>query len=166
MEGQFLIRFIREYLPILIFLFGVAIVAGGWVVFESARSLLKRDEVEKLRRRVDELEREQIQFRAPVPPPRKSPKEPMVLATRWVRKGGAATSSDGGCLVLVDDLFPNDSRALITVRIDGAPVRQRYEMEAGESLELEGKSGFYTVELGAISTNEAQISGWLRSHHG
>jgi len=164
MDNQFLIRFIRENLPILMFVFLLAILAGGWVVFESARSLLKRDDVEKLRRRVEELEREQARSTFPAQA-RRATTDPMVLSTRWVAKGHAATSSDGGCLVLLDQVMPEHARVLLTIRIDGLPVRLRHAVQAGESMELEGKFGFYTVEVGAVSGQQAQLSGWLRSHH-
>lgn len=164
MDNQFLIRFIRENLPILMFVFLLALLAGGWVVFESARSLLKRDEVDKLRRRVEELERSQALLVQPAPP-RKTIGGPMVLSTRWVGRGGAATSSDGGCLVLVEEVIPASSQVLLTVRIDGVPVRERQAVSAGESLELDGKFGFYTVEVGAVSGHQAQVSGWLRNRH-
>lgn len=164
MDNQVLIRFIRENLPILMFVFLLMVLAGGWVIFESARSLLKRDDVEKLRRRVEELEREQA-LMIHTAPQRKATSDPMVLSTRWVQKGRAATSSDGGCLVLVDEVLPLQSRVLLTVRIDGVPVRHRHELHAGDSIELDGKFGFYTVEVGAVSGQQAQVSGWLRSRH-
>lgn len=164
MDNQFLIRLIRENLPILMFVFLLALLAGGWVVFESARSLLKRDEVEKLRRRVEELERSQALLTHPAPA-RKAIGDPMVLSTRWVQRGGAATSSDGGCLVLVDEVIPASSQVLLTVRIDGVPVRQHHPLNAGDTIELDGKFGFYTVEVGAVSGHQAQVSGWLRNRH-
>jgi hypothetical protein len=166
MESQFLIRFIRDNLPFLLFIFFLAVLLGGWVVFESARSLLKRDDVDKLQRRVFELEREQARFsnqnRAPV---RRNTSDPQVLSTRWVSRGGAATTSDGGCLVLVDDVIGEEGKALLTIRIDGMPLRQRHPINVGESVELPGKSGYYTVEIGSISGMQTQISAWLRSRH-
>ncbi|HVT92468.1 MAG TPA: hypothetical protein VHD76_06455 [Bryobacteraceae bacterium] len=164
MDNEVFIRFVRENLPILMFVFLLVVLAGGWVVFESARSLLRRDDVDKLRRRVEELEREQARLTNPTLARRVST-DPVVLTTRWVSKGRAATSSDGGCLVLVDEVIPARLSALLTVRVDGEPAHQRYPFQSGECVEVEGKFGFYTVEVGAISGDRVQVTGWLRSRH-
>ncbi len=163
-DNAFLLRFVRDNLPVLMFLFLAAILAGAWVLFESARNLIRRDEVDRLRRRVDELEREQARRLHPAPPMHVT-RDPVVLPTRWVPKGGAATTADGGCLLLVDDIRIDGSHAVVTVRIDGLPARQKQAIAAGQTIELGGRLGTYTVQLGGVLPQQVQLSAWLRSRH-
>lgn len=163
-ENVSLLRFVRDNLPILMFVFLALIVAGAWVIFESARNLLRRDELDRLRRRVDELERDQSLRRNPAPALHIT-RDPMVLPTRWVAPGNAATTSDGGCLLLVDEIPAAALAAVVTVRIDGVAARLRQPLAPGQLIELHGRLGTYTVQAGAIAPQRVQLSAWLRSRH-
>ncbi len=163
-DGQFFLRFIRDNLPVLVFFFMAAVLVGGWVIFESARNLLRGDEVERLRRRVGELEREQAKHFHPGVAAHLT-SDPVALSTRWVSKGGAATTTDGGCLLVVDDVVAPASQALLTVRIDGIAESRRQVWQEGQVREFSGKLGTYTVQLGPVAGIQAQVSAWLRNRH-
>ena len=141
-----------------------AVLVGGWVIFESARNLLRGDEVEKLRRRVGELEREQAKHFHPGVAAHVT-SDPVALSPRWVSKGGAATTTDGGCLLVVDDVMAPASQALLTVRIDGVAASRREVWKDGQTREYTGKLGTYTVRLGPVAGVQAQLSAWLRNRH-
>src|SRR5579864_4867992 len=118
-EWEQLLRFVRDNITLLVFLAVVAIMGAAWIVFEAMRSHKRRDEVFALRRRVSELERE----RAAVHP---SSGDPVVLSSRWIRSGAAATTSDGGCLLYIDKVLSAVRSAELTLRVDGYPVLENH----------------------------------------
>jgi hypothetical protein len=157
MGGQAL-RFVRDNITLLLFLAVVAIMAAAWIVFEAMRSHRRRDEVFALRRRVSELEREHASAQP-------SFGDPVVLSSRWIRSGGAATTSDGGCLLYVDRVLPAVRSAELTVRVDGYAVLQHHSIRTGERLEASGKNGTYVLELYGVEGIQAQLAVALRNHH-
>ncbi len=163
-DGEFFLRFIRDNLPVLVFFFMAAVLVGGWVIFESARNLLRGDEGERLRRRGGELEREHAKHFHPGVVAHVT-SDPVALSPRWVAKGGAATTTDGGCLLVVDDVIAKAAQALLTVRIDGVAASRREAWEEGQTREYSGKLGTYTVQLGPLAGAQAQLSVWLRNRH-
>ncbi len=163
-DGQFFLRFVRDNLPVLAFFFMAMVIVGGWVIFESARNLLRGDEVERLRRRVGELEREQAKYFHPGVAAHVT-SDPVALSPRWVSKGGAATSTDGGCLLVVDDAMAPASQAVLTVRIDGVAVSRSEVWKEGQTREFGGKLGTYTVQVGPVAGVQVQLSAWLRNRH-
>ncbi len=163
-DNAFFLRFVREYFGLILFGIFAATLIGAWIVFEAARTLMRRDDYEVLRRRVEELEREHAALLSPRPVLHAT-RDPLVLPPRWIVKGAAATTSDGGCLVLVDDVMPDAAHALITLRVDGLPVKRRHALNAGDVFELGGRLGTYTVQLVAVAGIRAQLAAWLRSRH-
>jgi hypothetical protein len=157
-EWEQVLRFVRDNITLLVFLAVVAIMGAAWIVFEAMRSHKRRDEVFALRRRVSELERE----RAVVHP---SSGDPVVLSSRWIRSGAAATTSDGGCLLYIDKVLPAVRSAELTLRIDGYPVLENHAVRPGERLEASGKNGTYVLELYAVEGMQAHLAVALRSHH-
>jgi hypothetical protein len=153
-----LLRFVRDNVTLLVFLAVAAIMGSTWIIFEALRSHRRRDEVFALRRRVAELERE----RASLGP---SFGDPVVLSSRWIRSGSAATTSDGGCLLFVNRVLPAIRSAEVTLRIDGLPVLQNHMLGAGERLEAAGKNGTYILELYGVDGVQAHLAAALRSHH-
>jgi hypothetical protein len=157
-EWEQLLRFVRDNITLLVFLGVVAIMAAAWIIFEALRSHSRRDEVFALRRRVMELETE----RASTQP---SFGDPVVLSSRWIRSGGAATTSDGGCLLYVDRVLPAVRSAELTLRVDGYAVLQNHPIRSGERLEADGRNGTYVLELYAVEGIQAQLAVALRNHH-
>jgi hypothetical protein len=151
-------RFVRDNLTLLVFLAVTAIMATAWIIFEALRSHKRRDEVFALRRRVSELERE----RASSQP---SFGDPVVLSSRWIRSGGAATTSDGGCLLYIEKVLPAVRSAELTVRVDGYAVLQNHSLRTGERLETPGKNGIYVLELYGVEGIQAHLAVALRNRH-
>ena len=152
------LRFVRDNATLLVFVAVVAIMGAAWIVFEAMRSHKRRDEVFALRRKVSELERE----RAAVHP---SHGDPVVLSSRWIRSGGAATTSDGGCLIYIDKALAAVRSAELTLRVDGYAVLENHVVRTGERVEASGKNGTYVLELYGVEGMQAQLAVALRSHH-
>jgi hypothetical protein len=152
------LRFVRDNITALVSLAVVAIMGAAWIVFEALRSHQRRDEVFALRRRVTELETE----RASTHP---SSGDPVVLSSRWIKSGGAAATSDGGCLLYIDRVSPAVRSAQLTVRVDGYPVLENHSIKSGERLEAAGKNGTYVLELYAVEGIQAHLAVALRNHH-
>jgi hypothetical protein len=144
---------------ITLILFGVVVGMFfiAWLVFEAIRSHSSRDEIFRLRQRLYELERSKVGRSLSDGPP--------VLASRWINVGGAATTSDGGCLILVEAVSPLQNRAMMTVRVDGYPALKNEGILVGQRVEVEGKSGTYSVELHDTGKNQARMAVSLRSRH-
>jgi hypothetical protein len=154
-----ILRFVRDNITLLVFLMVVAIMGAAWIVFEAMRSHRRRDEIFALRRKVRELETE----RASVHP---SFGDPVVLSSRWIKSGGgAATTSDGGCLLYIDRVLPSVRSAELTVRVDGYPVLQNHSIRSGERLEAAGKNGTYVLELYGVEGIQANLAVALRNRH-
>ena len=158
MHGWYpILRMIHDNITTIFFVLVVAVFVVGWLIIEAARSHTGRNEIFRLRQRVAELERERYSGRIAA--------EPVVLPGRWIRIGSAATTNDGGCLVLVEKVAAAQHRAVITVRIDGLATLKNQQMQAGERLELSGKSGTYVIELYGIDGIQAHLAVMLRSRH-
>ena len=153
-----ILRFARDHITLVVFVLAVVIMAGAWIVFEALRSHKSRDELFKLRMKLWALERERA-----VASPRLT--DPVVLPTRWIRTGGAATTSDGGCLLYVDSVSADTKSAVLTLRVDGYAVLQRQGVSVGQRLEASGKYGTYILELYAIEGIQANVAVALRNRH-
>ena len=152
------LRFVRDNITALASLAVLAIMGAAWIVFEALRSHRRRDEVFALRRRVTELEMEHASTHP-------SAGDPVVLSSRWIKSGGAAATSDGGCLLYIDRVSPAVRSAQLTVRVDGYPVLQNHAVKSGERLEAAGKNGIYVLELYAVEGIQAHLAVALRNHH-
>lgn len=157
-----LLRFVHDNITIIFFGLILAVCGVAWLVIEALRSHQSRDEIFKLKHRITELERERVTVaRLPLV----EPFVPVVMPERWVRIGAAATTSDGGCLILVDQVSPAEHTAQLTVRVDGYAVKRSQPLRAGESFELPGKSGVYLIALYGTDALQAHIGVGLRSRH-
>ncbi len=156
-------RLVRDNLPLLLLVMFAVVMLVAWLTFEALRGASSRDELKRLRRKVDELEAARAYAYTSRPSVEAIPRE-TVLPARWVRKGGAATTSDGGCLVIVADVQPVRRSAALTIRIDGQPG-ERHEIRTGTRLELGGNLGSYTVELENVRQSEALLGISLRNRH-
>lgn len=153
-----LLRFVHDNITLIFFGLSLAIIGVGWLVIEAFRSHQNRDEIFQLRRRVRDLERE-------VSVGKNASTDPIVMPERWIQIGSASTTSDGGCLILVERVAAAVQTAIVTVRVDGYAVRQREPLRMGNHLELSGKSGTYRIELLGTERSQAQIGVALRSKH-
>jgi hypothetical protein len=158
-------RAARDYFPFIFFGMLLLVLLAAWIVFESIRSASTRQgELHRLRRKVDELEAQRAySYRASPATPAHAPQD-VVLTPRWVRRGTAATTSDGGCLLIVDAVTPGRGAASITVRLDGWPG-VCHDVHIGSPLELSGNLGTYTLELEGVNTVDARVAITLRSRH-
>jgi hypothetical protein len=148
---------VHDNITIILFGLVVCMFFVAWLVFEAIRSHSSRDEIFRLRQRLYELERDRVGRTLSDGSP--------VLVSRWINVGGAATTSDGGCFLLVEAVSPLQKRALTTVRIDGYPALKSEPVVVGQRLEVEGKSGTYVVELHDTAKNQARLAVSLRSRH-
>ncbi len=153
-----LIRFIQNNITLLVALAIVFIMASAWIVFEALRSQRSRKEVFHLRRKIGMLETERITL---VP----DFNDPVVLSRRWIRTGAAATTSDGGCLVFIEKVYPAIRSVEFTVRVDGDAVLQNHSVHVGDRLETAGKYGTYILRLYAAEAVQANLAIALRSRH-
>jgi hypothetical protein len=157
-------RAARDYFPLILFGLLALVLLAAWVVFESFRSATSQGELRRLRRKVDELEAERAySYRASSTIAEDAPQE-VVLTPPWVRRGAAATTSDGGCLLIVDAVAPGRKAASITVRVDGWPG-VRHDVRVGHPFEVSGNLGTYTLELEGVNTLEVRVGVTLRSRH-
>ena len=152
------LRFLHDNITLILFVFVLALVGTTWIVMEAFRSHRSRDEIFKLRKRLSELERE----RSAGP---RAMSDPFVLTNRWVRIGGAATTTDGGCLIYIDKVAPAAGTAALTVRIDGNAVFQNHSLRVGERMEASGKYGTYILELYGVEGIQANVAIALRNRH-
>jgi hypothetical protein len=152
------LRVVHDNITLIFFALLVATFVVAWLVIEAIRSHRSRDEIFRLRRRLGQLEQERLATRSPSP-------DPVVLPNRWVRIGGAATTSDGGCLILVEKVSAAQRVAILSVRVDGLPVLKSEPVRVSEHFELPGKSGTYLVELYGTDGIQAQLGVSLRSKH-
>jgi hypothetical protein len=153
-----LLRLVHDNITIIFFALVVAVFGVGWLIIEAFRSHQTRDEMFQLRRRLRDLERERSIGKA-------VSLDPIVMPERWIRIGSASTSSDGGCLILVERVAPAQHSAVLSVRVDGYAAKQNEAIRVGDQLELSGKSGTYIIELLNTDASQAQIGVALRSKH-
>lgn len=147
-----ILRVMADNLAFVVSLAAALAFSAGWLVIEGVRGRRSRSEVHRLRRRIDELERERF------PEPRSAP---AVLSPRALRPGSAATTSDGGCLVLLEKISPA-LKAEFTVRVDGDAVLQHHAVAAGEQIQVSGKCGEYVVTIHGVDRTQAQVGIVLR----
>lgn len=152
------IHWIHDNILLIFFLVVCAMFLAAWLILEAFRSHRSRDEIFRLRQRLYTIEREQSFVRP-------NDSGPMVLSSRWIGVGAAATTSDGGCLILLEASSPFQKRASLTVRIDGLPSKRNEAMLVGQRIEVDGRSGTYSIELHATDQNQARFAVFLRTHH-
>ena len=138
---------------------------AGWLVFHTLRSAETRGEMVRLRRKLADLEVERSHAYSSANSSPEALVDPVVLSPRWIRKGAAATTSDGGCLVIIDDVAPQAKTAVMTVRVDGAAVLIRHKVRRGHPLRTEGNMGTYTVQVDAVEPQRTMVGVSLRSRH-
>lgn len=161
---QSLARTVRDYFPLILFGIVAVLLVAFWVIIEAFRSISSQGELGTLRRKVEELEAERAYaYKAPSVT-MDAIQHDVVLTPRWVRRGSAATTSDGGCLLIVDAVAPGRKAATLSVRLDGWPGT-RQELRAGHPVEMTGNLGTYTLELEGVSAQEARLGVTLRSRH-
>jgi hypothetical protein len=152
------LRFVRDNITLLVFVVLLTSVGGAWIVFEALRSHKNREEVERLRRRLSEVAQERAN-------PRPTFTDPVVLSSRWIRSGAAATTTDGGCLLYVNKVSASSGFADLTIRIDGYAVLENHSIGVGERLEAGGKFGTYILEVSAVDGVQANVVVALRNRH-
>jgi hypothetical protein len=159
-DWRHIFRLVHDNIAILFFAVVIALFGLAWLMIEAYRSHRGRDEIFKLRSRISTLERERVMAALAVPTT-----DPMVLTSRWVRMGSAVTTTDGGCLVMVDRVLPQERRVVLTLRVDGYPALSGHSAAAGERLEVRGKYGTYILQVFSVEGIQSQLAVWLRSHH-
>jgi hypothetical protein len=153
-----ILRFVRDNTTLLIIVVLVTIAGGAWIMLEAFRSHKNREEVQKLRRRMGELGQDRTT-------PHPTFADPVVLSSRWIRSGAAATTTDGGCLLYVNKVSAASSFADLTIRIDGYAVLENHSVGVGERLEANGKLGTYILEVSAVDGVLANVAVALRNRH-
>ena len=158
-------RAARDYFPLILLGLLLLVLLSAWVVFEAFRSATSRQgELTRLRRKVDRLEAERAYSYRASPSLEGDVPQEMVLPPRWVGRGAAATTSDGGCLLIVDSVTPGRKAASITVRVDGWPG-VCHDVRVGHPCEVSGNMGTYTLEVEGVNTMAARVGVTLRSRH-
>ncbi|MGA3027744.1 MAG: hypothetical protein ABSF98_23550 [Bryobacteraceae bacterium] len=157
-------RAARDYFPLILFGLLALVLVAAWVVFESFRSAASQSELRRLRRKFDQLEAARAYSYRPSPAMTADAPQEVVLTPRWVNRGAAATTSDGGCLLIVDAVAPGRRAASITVRVDGWPG-VRHEVRIGHPFEASGNLGTYTLELEGVNSLAACVVVTLKSRH-
>lgn len=155
-----ILLFVRDHYALMFGILLLAVMGLAFLAFEAFRSLKNQKQLESLQEQVRRLERERSAAAIPV---RSAVSDPVVLPERWVRSGFAATSPDGGCLVLVDKVHADQNLAILTVRVDGEVALKSTAIAAGEVVHVEGKKGTYGVELGRVQGIQALLAITLRS---
>ncbi len=155
---QTMLFWVRDHIALIAIGLFFAILGVAWLVFAAMRSYRGNDEVLRLRQRLYQLERETGLNRAFDP-------GPAVLPQRWIDAGATATSSDGGCFLMMHASSPLQRKIVLTVRIDGVPTRTHHTFVAGQRTEFTGKSGVYTLEIHSVEKNRARAAVFLRSLH-
>ena|SRR5579884_657845 len=165
-DWHFVAQGVRDNVALILIILIVGGFLAGWLLFQTFLSAGDRGEIARLRRKMRDLEVERAHaYSSVVRPPAEVLVDPVVLTPRWVRKGGAGTTSDGGCLVIVDDTVAPAKTAVVTVRIDGLPVHTRQSLRSGHTLKAEGNLGTYTVQVSAVEPLQAMIAVSLRNRH-
>lgn len=149
---------VRDHIALIAIGLFFAILGVAWLVFAAMRSHRGNDEVLRLRQRLYQLERETGRNRA-------FDSGPAVLPQRWILAGATATSSDGGCFLMMHASSPLQRKVVLTVRIDGLPTRTHHTFVAGQRTEFTGKSGVYTLEIHSVEKDRASAAVFLRSLH-
>lgn len=152
------LHWVHDNIILIFFVVTCGMFLAAWLILEAFRSHRGRDEVFRLRQRLYQIEREQGFVRP-------TDTGPVVLASRWIGVGAAATTSDGGCLILIEGASPFQKKAVMTIRIDGLPYKRNEAMLVGQRLEAGGKSGTYCIVLHATDQNQARLAVSLRTRH-
>ena len=157
-------RAARDYFPFVLFGMVVVVLLAAWLLFEAWRRTANQTETHRLRRKGDRLETARAySYRASPTAPQDAPHE-TVLSRRWIGRGAAATTSDGGCLLIVDAVIPGRRSASINVRLDGWPGA-RHDVKVGHPLEVTGNLGTYTLDVEGVTTTDALVSVTLKNRH-
>lgn len=146
-----LVRFVHDHQLFVALFCGAGVIVVLWILVELFRKDEDRESILRLRQRLYEIERDRSA-------PSVGNADTLLLTPRWIRSGAAATTSDGGCLIYIERVLANQSRALLTVRVDGYAVKQGHLMRTDQSLEVEGKAGIYVVRMPAVDGINAYIS--------
>lgn len=142
-----ILRVMAENLAFVVSLAAALVFSACWLVMEAMRGRRSRDEIYRLRRRIHELEQGR-------PAPSRAPAA--VLSPRSLRPGAAATTSDGGCLVLLERILPALT-AEFTIRVDGYAVLQHHPVSNGAQIQVSGKCGDYIISVHALDRSQAQV---------
>src|SRR5579885_1685873 len=126
----------RDNIALILTILVVGGFLAGWLIFQTFLGAEDRREIRRMRRKLRDLETERAH--AYSAPSRTRTEEalvdPVVLEPRWVRKGGAATTSEGGWLIILIDTIPRADTAVVTVRVDGLPVHTNHTLRSGRLL--------------------------------
>ena len=155
---QTMLFWVRDHIALIALGLFLAILGVAWLIFAAMRSHRGSDEVLRLRQRLYQLERETGYNRTFDP-------GPMVLPHRWIAAGSSATTSDGGCFLMVHAASPLQRKVVVTVRIDGLPASTNQTLVVGQRTEFTGKSGAYTLEIQAAEKDRARAGVFLRNRH-
>lgn len=158
MDTSAILRFLRDNSAFLLFLVAAVVLGGAWVIAEVLRANHRRDEVMRLRQRLIALQQEQNAAAGAF-------SDPVVLASRWLRTGNAATTSDGGCLIYIDRVLAAAGSASLTMRVDGEAVHLNHMLQVGSHLEAPGKYGTYILKLYGVDGIQANVAIALRGRH-
>jgi hypothetical protein len=151
-----ILRFVHDNITLIFFGLVVAVFVVAWLIVEAFRSHRSRDEIFRLRQRISELERQRLARVSP---------EPVVLASRWIRAGTAATTSDGGLFVLVQNVSAAQRRATLSARVDGYQALSNHVVTVGDRAEVNGKLGTYLVEVYGAEGAQVHLGVSLRTRH-
>ncbi|MBV8818457.1 MAG: hypothetical protein JO022_08890 [Acidobacteriaceae bacterium] len=151
------LHYVHDHIIYILIAGAVVVVLLLWLTLEGLRNTASKDEIFRLRQRLYQLERER-NFANMI-------SGPVVMATRWLQVGTAATTTDGGCLLLLEATSPVQKRIRVTVRVDGLPVKRNASMMVGQRLRVNGKSGIYSIEPFGAEKDQARIAVSLLSHH-
>ncbi len=158
-EWVYVLQFVKDNITLLVFLLVVLVMGSAWIIVEAFRSHENREEVFRLRMKISTLENQRAIVTGP------TFTDPVVLSSRWIRSGGAATTTDGGCLLYIDKVLAASGSADVTLRVDGYAILQNQNVRVGENLEANGKYGTYILQLAAVEGAQAQIAVALRNRH-
>lgn len=150
-----LLGLVRDHFLLIAGFCGVGLVFLGWALIEAFKSNQHGDEILRLRQRLYELERDSSAGESRNP-------DPIVLSRRWANSGSALTSTDGGCLLIIERVVAAQRLAVFTIRVDGLPVYQSHAIRCGETLELPGRSGTYLLRLWEVDGIQVGLSVALR----
>ena len=156
---------IHESITLIIVLLVACGLLAGWLIFHTLRAAETRGEMVRLRRKLADLELERANSYANRPGSSDVFLDPVVLTPRWITKGNAATTTDGGCLLIIDDVAHQAHTAVVTLRVDGIAIHIRHRVHAGHGLHAEGSMGTYTVQISAVEPLRAMVAISLRNRH-
>jgi len=156
---------IHDSITLIVIILVACGLLAGWLIFHTLRAAETRGEMVRLRRKLADLELQRAHAYSTRAEAREVFLDPVVLTPRWVNKGSAATTSDGGCLVIVDDVAHQALTAILTLRVDGIAIHIRHKVRVGHALHAEGSMGTYTVQISAVEPLRTMVAVSLRNRH-